>query len=222
MIIFRKSDRKTCFYKWPDNPNIYDWESSLGLTGLGICQSSSSLIWYDVELEDRPHSSQPQSYFQTPEVAYVDAQRNCAVALGERDVKTDVWNKESFNFLHLSDVSIVLSWLVRFECPPYRQGERDSAPGRPQETLLTCIWARWERGRDSGSFTVINITQAGSNLTSPGQAKRTLFYLSKAVEMNNYDENAFVSRSRYKNVPANNSGEIYLDAIICWDVTERQ
>ena len=145
MIIFRKSDRKTCFYKWPDNPNIYDWESSLGLTGLGICQSSSSLIWYDVELEDRPHSSQPQSYFQTPEVAYVDAQRNCAVALGERDVKTDVWNKESFNFLHLSDVSIVLSWLVRFECPPYRQGERDSAPGRPQETLLTCIWARWER-----------------------------------------------------------------------------
>ena len=79
-----------------------------------------------------------------------------------------------------------------------------------------------ERGRDSGSFTVINITQAGSNLTSPGQAKRTLFYLSKAVEMNNYDENAFVSRSRYKNDPANNSGEIYLDAIICWDVTERQ
>ena len=159
---------------------------------------------------------------QIPEVAYVDAQRNCAVALGERDVKTDVWNKESFNFLHLSDVSIVLSWLVRFECPPYRQGERDSAPGRPQETLLTCIWARWERGRDSGSFTVINITQAGSNLTSPGQAKRTLFYLSKAVEVNNYDENAFVSRSRYKNDPANNSGEIYLDAIICWDVTERQ
>ena len=32
---------------------------------------------------------------QTSEVAYVDGQRNCAVALGERDVKTDVSNKET-------------------------------------------------------------------------------------------------------------------------------
>ena len=28
-------------------------------------------------------------------MAYVDGQRNCAVALGERDVKTDVSNKET-------------------------------------------------------------------------------------------------------------------------------
>ena len=35
------------------------------------------------------------SDLQTSEVAYVDGQRNCAVALGERDVKTDVSNKET-------------------------------------------------------------------------------------------------------------------------------
>ena len=107
---------------------------------------------------------------QTPEVAYVDAQRNCAVALGERDVKTDVWNKESFNSLHLSDVSIVLSWLVRFECPPYRQGERDSAPGRPQETLLTCIWARWEREAGTLDHLLSSISPRPGP-TSPHQAR---------------------------------------------------
>ncbi|XP_023336252.1 tetratricopeptide repeat protein 25 [Eurytemora carolleeae] len=109
------------------------------------------MVKNELEERERKHKRETEKIQQ---VMYVDGQRNMAVVLGERDVKSDVKAKQ-------------------------RRDRRVISVAAEGETTDADLYQE----------------QGEIELKNGGDVKKALFYLSRAVLLNDYDETALVARS---------------------------
>ena len=131
--------------------------------------------------------SAPHAHVQCLQaVAYVDAQRNMAVTMGERDVKSDVKEK-SRQELHPHHHDIFHLRRDKYKAFMERCVEGDTA----ESFIVQAIWLRsWRQG------IIRNISQAEAEIKRGSNIAAPLVYLDKAVEACD-DEMALNARSRY-------------------------